>query len=603
MKRPATMKNRRKHVESRKLWDEDLSRLQLEKSKKRAAVVITVFLFSFCVISFRLIDLMVFEHDRLAERASQQYIREKVLKPQRGMIWDRRMREMAANVEADSLYAIPSEMEDTRYLSRKLAPLIHDTSKGLNMKLLRKKSRAFVWLARQMDAESALEVRKLRDESDYRSLRFLTESKRYYPMGRTASHILGFTNIDNKGISGIELMYNRYLEGTATSVSVGTDARGNRLTSDIKEAVSGNDILLTIDEGIQYIVERELAAAMEQWKARAAVAIVMNPMTGEILAMANNPAYDPNDAGKYGLKARRNRAITDLYEPGSTMKAVLAAAALEEGAAGLDDEFDASKGYIAVGGKAIWDVHKNEIMNFKEVIQRSSNVGAVQIGLKLGAKKYYSYIRKFGFGEKTGIDFPGEVRGILRELDEWSGTSLAALSIGQEIGVTPLQVLQAYAVIANGGILVKPYLVSDIISPSGEIIKRVSPTMKRRVISRTTAETVKDILKTVVEEGGTARKASIKGNLVAGKTGTAQIFDNKTGRYARHRHVSSFVGFSPADNPELAVIVVVYEPKGSMYGGVVAAPVFKNIVEHTFSYLDVPMERDENRIVLVSKSR
>jgi cell division protein FtsI (penicillin-binding protein 3) len=282
---------------------------------------------------------------------------------------------------------------------------------------------------------------------------------------------------------------------------------------------------------------------------------------------------------------------------------VLAAAALEEGVVRLDDVFDASKGYIAVGGKAIWDVHKNEIMNFKEVIQRSSNVGAVQIGLKLGEEKYYSYIRKFGFGEKTGIDFPGEVRGILRETQQWSGTSLAALSIGQEIGVTPLQVLRAYAVIANGGILVRPYIVSDIISPAGEVIKRVSPTMERRVISQATAETVKEILKTVVEEGGTARKANIKGNLVAGKTGTAQIYDHETGRYSRKKHVSSFVGFAPADNPELAVIVVIYEPKGNSFGGVVAAPVFKNIVEHTFAYMDVPMERDENRIVLVSKSR
>jgi cell division protein FtsI (penicillin-binding protein 3) len=598
------MKSRRRQVfESRKLWDEDLSQLQLEKSKKRAAVIITVFLFCFGVISFRLVDLMIFDHDRLTERASQQYIREKVLKPQRGVIWDRRMRELAANVEADSLYAIPSEMKDTRYLSKKLAPLINDTSKRLNMTLLKKKKRDFVWLARKMDSKSSLEVRKLRDESGYRALRFLTESKRYYPMRQTASHILGFTNIDNKGISGIELMYNEYLEGAATSVSVGTDARGNRLTSDIKEAISGNNILLTIDEGIQYIVERELTTAMEKWKAKASVAIVMNPMTGEILAMANNPAYDPNLAGDYRVDARRNRAITDLFEPGSTMKAVLAAAVIEEGVVGLDDEFDASKGFIAVGGKAIWDVHKNEIMNFQEVIQRSSNVGAVQIGQKLGAEKYYSYIKKFGFGEKTGIDFPGEVRGILRETDQWSGTSLAALSIGQEIGVTPLQILRAYAVIANGGVLVKPYIVSDIISPAGEVIKKVSPTMERRVISRATSETVKEILKTVVETGGTARKANIKGNLVAGKTGTAQIYDQETGRYSRKKHVSSFVGFAPADNPELAVIVVIYEPEGSSYGGVVAAPVFKNIVEHTFAYMDIPMEREENRIVLVSKSR
>ncbi|MCK5506190.1 MAG: penicillin-binding protein 2, partial [Thermodesulfovibrionia bacterium] len=301
--------------------------------------------------------------------------------------------------------------------------------------------------------------------------------------------------------------------------------------------------------------------------------------------------------------ARRNRAITDLYEPGSTLKAILAAAALEEGTVKLGEEFDVSKGFIVVGGKRIRDTHRHDIITFQEIIQRSSNVGAVQIGLKLGREKYYNYIRKFGFGEKTGIDFPGEVRGILRKPENWSGTSLAALSIGQEIGVTPLQVLRAYAAIANGGLLVKPYVVSDIVSPTGEAVKMMRPEIERRVISKASADTLRDILKMVVEEGGTARKAYIEGNLVAGKTGTAQIFDPKARAYSRDKYVSSFVGFVPADNPQIALIVVIYEPEGSAYGGVVAAPVFKNIIEHTFAYLDVPMERDENQILLVSKSR
>jgi cell division protein FtsI (penicillin-binding protein 3) len=340
---------------------------------------------------------------------------------------------------------------------------------------------------------------------------------------------------------------------------------------------------------------------MTEWEAKSAVAIMMDPMTGEILAMANRPNYDSNLAGGSRDEAKRNRAITDLYEPGSTLKTILAAAAIEEEVIDVDDEFDVSKGSIVVGGKAIRDTHKNEILTFREVIQKSSNVGAVQIGLKLRKEKYYDSMRKFGFGEKTGIDFPGEVRGILRRLDNWSGTSIAALSIGQEIGVTALQVLRAYATIANGGVLMKPFIVSDIISSSGEIIKRVTPEAEKRVISNPTSELVVEILKTVVEEGGTAQKADINGNLVAGKTGTAQIFDQELGRYSRNKHVSSFVGFVPADNPRIALIVVIYEPKGSSYGGVVAAPVFKKIVEHTFTYLDIPMERDENRILLVSK--
>lgn len=584
-----------------KLWDEDLSQLQLKKSRKRAVVVFTVFFFCFAVIAIRLIDLMILEHESLTGRAEQQYSREKVLKPQRGVIWDRKMREMASNLESDSLYAVPSKMEDTRNVSRKLAPLIKVSSKQLNRTLLKKKDRDFIWIARKMDADSALRINDLKEKFGYNALKFLTESKRYYPKGQTASHILGFTNIDNKGIAGLELMYDKYLKGEKTSVSVGTDAHGNSLSIDAREGVSGHNLLLTVDEGIQYIVERELTYAMTESEAKSAVAIMMDPMTGEILAMANRPNYDSNLAGKSRDEARRNRAITDLYEPGSTLKTILAAAAIEEEVVDVDEEFDVSKGSIVVGGKAIHDTHNKGILTFREVIKKSSNVGAVQIGLKLGEEKYYNYLRKFGFGKKTGIDFPGEVRGILRRLDNWSGTSIAALSIGQEIGVTALQLLRAYATIANGGVLMKPFIVSDVISSAGEIIKRVTPEAEKRVISNSTSELIVEILKTVVEEGGTATKADINGNLVAGKTGTAQIFDQELGRYSRDKHVSSFVGFVPADNPRIALIVVIYEPKGPSYGGEVAAPVFKRIVEHTFTYLDIPMEKDENRILLVSK--
>ncbi len=595
-------RRRRQKAEMKKLWDEDPLRIPLQNTKKRALVIVTIIFFCFAVILLRLIDLMILDHEKLSERAAQQYIREQILKPQRGVIWDRKMGEMAANIETDSLYAVPSKIKETRYLSRRLAPLIKVSSKQLNMALLKKRKSNFIWLARKMNEPMTDEVNAFKDQFGYRELYFLTESKRYYPKGQTASHILGFTDVDNKGIAGLEFMYHDYLKGEVRSVSIGTDARGNRLPSDLKEAVSGNNLLLTIDEGIQYIVERELSNNVVEWKAKAAVAIMMNPMTGEILAMANRPTYNPNFAGKSPDYARRNRAITDLYEPGSTLKTILAAAALEEGVAGYNDVFDVSKGYIIVGGKLIRDTHKHKTITFKEIIQISSNVGAVQIGLKLGKKKYYSYLRKFGFGEKTGIDFPGEVRGILRKTEDWSGTSLAALSIGQEIGVTPLQVLRAYAAIANGGVLVKPYLVSDIISPSGEIVKKVKPDVRRQVISPATAEAVKNILKTVVEEGGTARKAFIKGNLVAGKTGTAQIFDCNAGRYSKDKFVSSFVGFAPADDPKIVLIVVVYEPEGETFGGIVAAPVFKNIIEHTFTYLNIPMESDGNRIYLVSSS-
>jgi len=589
------------NVEMRKLWDEDPVKIPLEKSKKRGLVLITIVFFGFAVILFRLVDLMVVDHEKLSKRASRQYMRDKVLNPQRGVIWDRTMKEMAANIETESLYAMPSKIEDTRSLTRNISPLIKVSSKKLNRTLLRKKKKDFIWLERKMDLDRVRKINLLKEKHNYNALGFLSESQRYYPKKTIASHLLGFTNIDNKGIAGLELQYDTYLRGEVRNISVGTDARGNRLFNEVKEAVSGNNLLLTIDERIQYIVERELSGAMKKWKAKAAVAIMMEPATGEILAMANRPNYDPNSAGTSKSYERRNRALTDLFEPGSTFKTMLAAAALEEGIVRFNDEYDVSKGYIVVGGKRINDLHRNDILTFQEVIQRSSNVGAVQIGMELGGKKYYTYIRDFGFGERTGIDFPGEIRGILRAPRDWSGTSLAALSIGQEIGVTPLQILRAYAAIANGGELMRPYIVSDIISPGGQIIKRLSPMVERRIISRKTAAQVTNILKTVVEEGGTATKAYIQGNLVAGKTGTAQIFDHKKKRYSRDKHISSFVGFVPADDPRLALIVIIYEPKGGSYGGVVAAPVFKNIIEHTFAYMNVPMERDENQIILVSK--
>jgi cell division protein FtsI (penicillin-binding protein 3) len=596
-------RKKQKRDDIRKLWDENPAEIPLKNSKKRALVLFTVIFFSFAVILFRLIDLMVLDHEKLSKKAAQQHMREKTLKPQRGVMWDRRMREMAANVEVKSLYAVPSQISDTRRLSRKLAPFIKTSSKKINTKLLRKKDKDFVWLARKVDVKGALKISKLREEMGYTGLGFVEESQRYYPKGHTGSHIIGFTDVDNKGIAGLELMYDKYLKGEVSRVSVGRDARGNRLSTDMRECIAGNNLVLTIDEGIQYIVERELSKAMSEWKSKAAVAVMMDPMTGQILAMANRPAFNPNSAGRSKAADRRNRAITDVFEPGSTLKSILAAAALEEGVSDLDEIFDVSKGYIVVGGKRVRDTHKHDSITFQEIIQRSSNVGAVQVGLRLGKEKYYEYIKRFGFGEKSGIDFPGEVKGILRNPNKWSGTSLAALSIGQEIGVTPLQILRAYAAIANGGLLMKPYIVSDIISPEGKVIRRVSPEVERRTVSGATAETVKDILKMVVEEGGTAQKADIRGNLVAGKTGTAQIFDPEEGRYSRDKFVSSFVGFVPADNPLIALIVVVYEPEGATYGGTVAAPVFKRIIENTFEYMSVPTESHENQIVLVSKTR
>ncbi len=585
------------------LWDEDLGKYRLERSKKRAQVIQIILFFCFFAILCRLFTLMVLDHEELNQKAERQYKSVKTLQPHRGVIWDSHMRQMAVNVEAKSLYAVPSRISDFRALASELAPRIRMRKSELVKKLHAKRDKDFLWIKRKMSEEMFTRVQEIMNRERTHQLGILTETKRYYPKGKVASHIVGFTDIDNRGLDGIELKYDKFIKGEAQKVLLGKDARGYGLFKGFENGSPGNNLLLTIDEDIQYIVERELEAAMALWKAEAAIAIMMNPETGAILAMGNRPTYDANSAGSVTASKRRNRAITDIYEPGSTFKAFLAAAAIEEGIVTLDEEFDVSQGYIRVPGGRIRDVHRNDVLAFRDVIKKSSNVGSVQVGMKMGGETYYSYIKKFGFGEKTGIDLEGEVKGLLRSTERWSGRSLASLSIGQEIGVTPLQILRAYAAIANGGKLMKPYIVSSILSPSGSSIKTFSPSVERRVMSETTAAIMREILKSVVEEGGTAQKAFIQGNQVAGKTGTAQMVDPETGQYSTKDFVSSFVGFVPADDPVVALIVVVYKPRGARYGGVVAAPVFRNIVERTLMRLDVPMEREDRNVLLVSTVR
>ncbi|MBI5026922.1 MAG: penicillin-binding protein 2 [Nitrospirae bacterium] len=565
------------------------------RTDKRATILVTIIIFGFSIIFFRLMALMIFEHKTLAQKARMQYLRVEALKPKRGAIYDRKMREMAVNIDTNSLYGVPSQVVNTKNLSKSLSPIINVGSRQIETKLSSDKN--FVWLARKLDDKTAARIRVLKLEG----VGFLTEAKRYYPKAILASHVIGFADIDNQGLEGVELKYDSYIKGIGGKAFHGRDARGNSLSDGITNDIPGASIVLTIDEGLQYITERELEKAMAKWQAKAATAIMMDPMTGEMLAMANRPAYDPNFSSRASPPARRNRAITDIYEPGSTFKAVLAAGALEEAVVSMGDKFDCSKGFIEINRRIIRDVHKHEVLTFSEVIQKSSNVGTIQLSLRMGKDKFYKYIKAFGFGEKTDIDLIGEVSGILRKPENWSGTSIASIAIGQEIGVTPLQILGAYAAIANGGNLMKPYIVSEIIDSSGDTLKTFSPKIERRVISEATARKMVNVLKTVVEEGGTAGQAAIKGNFVAGKTGTAQIVEPETGKYSKTKYISSFVGFVPADNPKIALIVVIHEPKGAIYGGTVAAPVFKNIVDQALAYLNVPLEKEDSNTLLVRR--
>ncbi len=568
--------------------------------RKRAIILSTAITFGFIAVVFRLVDIMLFNHEWFSAKARFQQVRKEMIPVKRGIIFDRRGRELAINLDTESIYCDPSEITSPDKVASALSERINQKPEIILAKL--NTDRRFNWIERKVDIEYAKGIKDLK----LKGIGFAPEVKRYYPKGSLASHVIGFVNVDNNGLEGVEQRYDRYLASRSEKAYVFRDAKGNVLSDgqgfSLSREIKGNNLVLTIDEGLQYILEKNLDAAYLHWKAASATAIMMDPYTGEILAMANRPTFDINDPSNAAPNQRRNRAITDCYEPGSTFKIIVGTAALEEGIVNPDTKFDCSAGYIEVGGKRIKDDHRHGVLSFKEVIQKSSNVGTIKIGLNLGRERLYEYIKRFGFGEKTGIDVAGEVSGWVYSPSKWSGTSIGAISIGQEVAVTPLQVLRAYAAIANGGFLVRPYVVSEVKSPEGNTVYKINPEAKR-ILSEKTANVFREILKTVTEEGGTALEAAVDGNQVAGKTGTAQLIDPKTKRYSREKFVSSFVGFVPADKPKIAMIIVIHEPKGQIYGGVVAAPVFRKIASESLSYLSVPRDDSgEKGLLMVSKN-
>ena len=565
-------------------------------TRKRAVILNTIIVFSFAAVFVRLADIMVLKNSFYSEKAKSQQIKTEDIQARRGNIYDRRGREVAVNLELESLYCDPAEAGVTPAHIKRLSSVLHTEPKELKAKLSQEKR--FVWIDRKLSRESAEQIRKL----NLKGFGFMPEAKRYYPKGMLAAHVVGAVGAENQPLEGIELKYDKFLRTPGGKVQVARDASGRVLSTGMNMETKGNDIVLTIDEGLQHIAEKELDRAMLKWRAVAATAIMMDPFTGEILALANRPTFNLNEIARAEKHEVRNRAITDIYEPGSTFKIVAGTAAIEERLFSRDQTFDCSRGSIEVGGKNVRDAHKHGVLNFEEVIQKSSNVGTILIGMRLGKERMYEYAKRFGFGEKTEVDLPGEVSGWIRKPEKWSATSLGAIPIGQEVAVTPLQVLRAYAAIANGGHLVQPHVVSEIRTPDGQVLFAFKEDTKKRIMTQKTASAMRDILKMVVEEGGTATGAAIDGNKVAGKTGTAQLIDHRTKRYSRDRFISSFVGFVPADSPKLAMIVVVYEPKGQIYGGVVAAPVFKTVADQALSYLNIPRDDDPvKNVLLVSK--
>ncbi|WP_051179055.1 peptidoglycan D,D-transpeptidase FtsI family protein [Thermodesulfovibrio thiophilus] len=561
--------------------------------QKRLILLKIVFLVCFVSIIFRLGLIMFVEHEAYFSKAKLQQVKKQEIIPKRGNIYDRTGRELAVSLEKESLFIDPASVKSDETISVLKHYIKVDTDHIINQA---EKNKRFLWLERKVDHSVVEKIKALKIDG----VGFVTEGARFYPKGFLASHILGFVNVDEHGMEGLERYYDRYLKAEKSSKSVLTDARGKKLSDGDLRDVKGNNIFVTIDEGLQYIVEKYLDEAIKKWHASSGTVIMMDPFTGEILALANRPTYDPNSLKSIkDIGIIRNRAITDLYEPGSTFKIVTATAALEEGIVKPSTTFDCSQGYIEVGGKRVKDAHKQGVLTFEEVIQKSSNVGTIKIAMMLGKEKLYHYIKKFEFGEKTGIDLPGEISGYVRPTQKWSGTSIGAIPIGQEVAVTAIQILRAYSTIANGGYLVKPFVVSEIHSPEGNILYK-AVIHRERVVSEKTARIMREVLKKVTEDGGTATAAKLDGNNVAGKTGTAQKYNPKTGRYSKDSYVSSFVGFIPADNPRIAMIVVIHDPKGIHYGGVVAAPVFKAISDEALAYLNVPRDDAKEKGLVVT---
>jgi cell division protein FtsI (penicillin-binding protein 3) len=560
----------------------------------------------FAAVAGRLVYLQVFERAELTARAEQQQESLITIEPKRGTIFDRMGRELAVSLDVDSIYGVPSAVKNPRLLARRLSPVLHEDPRALERKF--SSGRSFVWLSRKADPAKVERVKAL---GLTKEVGFLHEARRFYPKKALAGPVLGFTNVDNEGLEGVEREYDKVLRGVSGRVLAEKDAFGRMVFPggpgfQYTLPKAGKDVVLTIDEVIQHIAEKELDRALAGARARGGVCLVMNPQTGELLALSvraganGRGAFNPNTPQQYRPAEWRNRAVTDAFEPGSIFKPVLAAAALEEKAVHPQERLDCSAGSIKVADRVIRDAHKNGVLTFTDVIAESSNVGTIKVSQRLGRERFFKYITAFGFGRKTGVDLPGEIPGLVKDYRLWSGVSIGSIAIGQEIGVTPLQMAAAYGAIANGGMLMKPYVVAEIVDRDGKDGATFGPQPVGRVVSEETCGRLRKILQRVVESG-TGQKARPAGYTAAGKTGTAQKIDQRTGFYSKDEYVSSFVGFVPASAPKLVILVMIDSPEGVVGGGSVAAPAFRAVAEQSLAYLQAPPDDTGGRMLLVAR--
>jgi cell division protein FtsI (penicillin-binding protein 3) len=545
-------------------------------------------------IQARLVYLQVLDHAELRLRAERQWSRTREVPPKRGDLVDRHGRVLAYSVDGHAVYAEPPLVVDPDETARRVCEAIdgctHGDREAFRERL--RKPKAFQYLWRRATPGDAARLRALR----LPGIGILSEQRRYYPNRELAAHVLGFTSLDNIGLGGIESTYNDQISGRPGRVLLQTDAKAQAFGRIERPPTAGATLELTLDRDLQYLAERELAWGVEEFGAQGGTVVILEPRTGDVLALANWPTFNPNRFSDVEPRRQRNRAIQEIYEPGSTFKIVTASAALEHGLARIDEPFDVSTGYIRFGSRQVDDVHRYGTLSFTDVIVKSSNVGAIKIGLRIGAERLVDYVHRFGFGEAIARDLPGQTRGIVWRADKLTDSALGSVAMGYQVGVTPIQMASAVNTIANGGELLEPRLVRAVITDR----RNVRPTHRiRRVVHPETAAQLTAIMEAVVEQG-TAKAARIPGYTVAGKTGTAAKIEG--GRYSTSNYNASFVGFVPSREPALTLLVLIDSPHGKgYYGGAVAAPVFRRVAEAALRHLGVPPNVDPSARIVVTR--
>lgn len=544
------------------------------------------------------VEVQIFKGDDLTLKAEQAYSRRLTIQGDRGQILDRNKNKLGTSIDAPNVTADPFQVKQPKTTAGKLAKSLGLKKRDLEKKLSRKTR--FVILARRISPAQAQAVRHLNLKGIY----LKNDSKRFYPNRSLAAQVIGFTGKEDRGLEGLEYKYNAVLEGSRVKTRVRRDGAGRILDIDKKKRAElrGNAIVLTIDKKIQFLSEQALAQAVKTNRAKSGMALVMRPDTGELLAVAQYPGFNPNNYSDYNRTAYRNRSVTDAFEPGSIMKIFTVAAAIEKGVS-PKSIFFCENGKYRIGRFTVHDTHPHDWLSLAQIIKFSSNIGAAKITETIGSKALHHYLTAFGFGTKTLVGSPGESSGILLPYKKWSKIDSGAISFGQGISATCVQIISAISAIANKGRLMKPMLVKKIVSPAGKALKTFEPTVIRQVVSPETAGLVKQMMNQVVQEEGTGVRAAMDGYKVCGKTSTAQKAATGKRGYAKNKYIAAFGGFAPQDTPKLAILVVVDEPKKEHYGGIVAAPAFKTIMRQSFNYLNIPPDNRGSLIAAFTKGK